>query len=141
MTLKGAGGSPGGIGSFVLGFLMLCAGLYMLLQSILVTHAFSLGVGLFRFAFFGTPMNITGGMILIPFVIGVGMVFYNSRNYLGWGLAVGSLAALIVGVIASVQFVFRTMSLFDLICILVLCVGGLGLFLRGLRPQPQASQP
>ncbi len=141
MSLKGAGGSPGGIGTFVLGFLMLCAGLYLLLQSIVVTNMFSLGVGLFRFALFGSPMNITGGMILIPFIIGVGLIFFNGRNWLGWGLAIGSLVALIVGVIASVQFVFRTMTLFDLICILVLTVGGAGLLLRSLQsaePDPKA---
>jgi hypothetical protein len=134
VSLKGAGGSPGGVGTFVLGFLMLCAGLYLLLQSIVVTHMFTLGVGLFRFALFGSPMNITGGMILIPFIIGVGLIFFNGRNWLGWGLAVGSLVALVVGVIASVQFVFHTMTLFDLLCILVLTVGGAGLLLRSLRP-------
>jgi hypothetical protein len=133
MSLKGAGGSPGGIGTFILGFLMLCAGLYLLLQSIVVTNTFSLGVGLFRFALFGTPMSLTGGMILVPFMIGVGLVFFNSRNWVGWLLAVGSLVALLVGVIVSVQFVFRTMTLFELLCILVLAVGGAGLLLRSLQ--------
>tara|TARA_B100000315_G_scaffold252165_1_gene288363 strand:+ start:19013 stop:19162 length:150 start_codon:yes stop_codon:yes gene_type:complete len=39
----------------------------------------------------------------------------------------------IFGVISSVQFSFRSMSAFDLITILVLAAGGLGLFLNSLR--------
>jgi hypothetical protein len=73
-------------------------------------------------------------MILIPFIIGVVMVFYNSRNGLGWVLALGSLVALVVGVIRSIRFSFVGMSAFDLIVILVLLFGGLGLLLASMRP-------
>jgi hypothetical protein len=72
-------------------------------------------------------------MVMIPFMFGVGMVFYNARNYLGWLLAGGSLVALVFGVISSIQFTFQSMSAFDLIVILVLSVGGLGLFLSSLK--------
>jgi hypothetical protein len=51
----------------------------------------------------------------------------------GWLLAVGSITALIFGKIASIKFTFHTMSAFDLIAILILSIGGLGLFLRLLR--------
>ncbi|MGH8075984.1 MAG: hypothetical protein ACREPE_01490, partial [Lysobacter sp.] len=74
--------------------------------------------------------------VLIPFVIGVGLIFYNARSIAGWVLASGSLVALIFGVIASVSFGFQAMSAFDLIMILVLAVGGLGLFLRSLKAAP-----
>jgi len=72
-------------------------------------------------------------MIMIPFMFGVGFIFYNAKNWLGWLLASGSLVALVFGVISSIQFTFRSMSAFDLIVILVLAVGGLGLFLRSLK--------
>ena len=133
MKIEGAGGTPGGIGSFFTGFLMMCAGFYMLLHSIIVTESFGFGMGLYHLAVFGSPMPVTSGMILIPFMIGVGMIFFNGRNLLGWGFAVGSLVALIAGVIANLHFTFRTMTLFDVIVILVLCVGGTGLFLRSLQ--------
>jgi len=139
MEINGAGGTPGGIGSFILGFLMMCVGLYLLLNSIVVTQAFGLGMGLFSFAVWGSPITITSGMILIPFVIGVGMIFYNARSIVGWVIAIASLASLIVGVIASIHFMFRPMSLFDLIVILVLTVGGAGLFLRSLGHRKASS--
>ena len=70
---------------------------------------------------------------MIPFIFGVGMIFYNSKNLLGWILSIGSITALIFGVISTVRFNLRTMSSFELIVILVLAVGGIGLFLRSLK--------
>ncbi|CAN5131212.1 hypothetical protein BH11PSE11_BH11PSE11_34250 [soil metagenome] len=131
--LKGAGGTAGGTGSFFLGLLMMCTGFYLLLKAITVHSGFGLGMPLFGFSAFGGSYGISGGMVLIPFMFGIGMVFFNAKSLIGWILAVGSLAALIVGVIASIQFQLAPMSMFDLIVILVLAVGGVGLFLRSLR--------
>lgn len=126
---RGAGGSDGGTGSFLLGIIMMIGGGYLLLNSIVVRPNFGLGAVAFRFG--GFP--ITSGMILIPFMFGVGMIFYNSRNWIGWLLAGGSMVALIFGVIANMELQLTRMSAFDLIVILVLLVGGIGLFLRSLR--------
>ena len=101
----------------------------MLLNSITVSTHFGLGYHLYSFG----RVGVTSGMIMIPFIFGIGIIFYDSRKWYGWLLAVGSLVALVFGVISSIQFRFRAMSAFDLIVILVLSVGGLGLFLRSLR--------
>ena len=127
--MSGAGGTSGGIGQFFIGFIMLCGGLYLLLNAIIVTSHFGFGMRLYGIGRYG----VTSGMILIPFMIGTGIIFYNSKNLLGWLLSAGSLVALIFGVISSLQFSFRHMSAFDLITILILTVGGLGLFLRSLK--------
>ena len=127
--MRGAGGTRGGIGEFFIGFVMFCGGIYLLLQNITITNKFSLGFGLFRVM----GINITSGMVMIPFIFGVGMIFYNSKNVFGWLLACGSLIAMVFGVIANIQFTMRHMTAFELIIILVLAVGGLGLFLRSLR--------
>jgi hypothetical protein len=139
MKMQGAGGTPGGIGSFILGFLMMCIGFYLLMQSIIVTRTFGLGMGLFHFGFFGGPVTITSGMILIPLMFGIGMLFYNSRSVFGWALAIGSLAALVAGVMMNLEISIRTMTLFDLLTILVLFIGGIGLFLRSLRSHGRAE--
>lgn len=131
--MKGAGGSSGGIGHFFMGLIMMCGGFYMLLNAITVTSSFGLGSRLYSFNAFGGGFGITGGTVLIPFILGIGMVFFNSKNILGWLLSAGSLTALIFGVISTVSFSLRTMTSFDLIVILVLAVGGLGLFLRSLK--------
>jgi hypothetical protein len=131
--MRGAGGSSGGIGQFFIGFIMMCSGFYMLLNAIRVTSNFGMGNRLYGFAAFGNNFGITTGMIMIPFIFGVGFIFYNSRNPIGWLLAIGSLVSMIFGVISTIQFSFRAMSGFDLVVILVLAAGGLGLFLNSLR--------
>ena len=131
--MRGAGGTSGGVGEFLMGLVMMCGGFYMLLNAIVVTSSFGMGMRLYGFNAFGGGYSVTSGMIMIPFMFGIGFIFYNSRNFFGWLLACGSLVGLIFGVIASIRFTFRPMSAFDLIVILVLAIGGLGLFLRSLR--------
>jgi hypothetical protein len=132
MSFSGAGGTPGGVGNFFLGLGMMCTGFYLLLRSIQVSQSFTLGTALFHF---GSGASVTGGMILIPLIIGIGMIFYNAKNFVGWLLALGSASALIFGVLAGLEFTLHSMSLFDLLVILVLAVGGSGLFLASLRSQ------
>ena len=133
--MRGAGGTDGGEINFLLGLVMMCGGFYLLLNAIVVRARFGLGYNLYSFGGF----NITSGMIMIPFIFGIGMIFYNSRNPLGWLLAIGSLIGLIFGVIASVNFSFRAMTAFDMIVIFVLCFGGTGLFLSSLRSSRRAE--
>ena len=127
--MNGAGGTNGGTGQFFIGLILMCGGFYLLLNSVVVSSSFGLGTRLFGVGGYG----ITGGIVLIPLVIGIAMIFYNARSAFGWLLALGAFAALVFGVIASVSMSLRTMSAFELICILVLAFGGLGLFLRSLR--------
>ncbi|WP_434931330.1 hypothetical protein ACRWQM_03910 [Shewanella sp. HL-SH5] len=127
--MKGAGGTSGGIGSFFIGLIMMSGGFYMLLKAIKVTSSFGLSQSLYNVS----GMNFTSGMIMIPFMFGVGLMFYNAKNIFGWILTFGSLVGLIFGVISSINFRFSHMSAFDLIVILVLSVGGLGIFLRSLK--------
>lgn len=129
MSFEGAGGSSGGIGRFFLGLVMLIGGGYMLLDSIHVHNNFGLGTRMFSYGGFG----ITSGFILIPMMFGIGMVFYNAKNPIGWLLFIGALVALIFGVISSIQFTMGSMSLFELLVILVLFVGGIGLLLASLK--------
>jgi len=131
--MRGAGGTSGGLGQFFIGLIMMCGGFYLLLNAITVTSSFGMGMRLYGFSAMGGSYNITSGMIMIPFMFGVGLIFYNSKNILGWILSLGSITALIFGVISSIRFSFRTMTSFDLIVILVLAMGGLGLFLRSLK--------
>ena len=114
----------GDVGSYLLGFIMLIGGVYLLLTNIKISS----GYYLYNF---GGSFQLTTGNILIPFMLGIGMIFYNPKMYLGWIIAFGSLIALVFGVISNTHFSFARMSALDLIIILTLTVGGLGLILRG----------
>jgi hypothetical protein len=134
--MQGAGGTSGGSGQFLLGLVMMCGGFYLLLNNVVVSSTFGLGSRLFGIGGFG----VTGGIILVPLVIGIGMIFYNARSYLGWLIAIASFFAMVFGVIASVSLDLRTMSAFYLITVLVLAFGGLGLFLGSLRSAARSEQ-
>ncbi|MDB4213843.1 hypothetical protein N9741_03125 [Octadecabacter sp.] len=129
MPYRGAGGTRGGEGNFFIGIVMIIAVGYLLLRGIMVRPQFGLGNAMYSIG--GFP--VTTGLVLVPFAFGVGMIFYNSRNWIGWLLAGGSVVALVVGVIASINFTLVRMSAFDLLVIIILLVGGIGLFLRSLR--------
>lgn len=127
--MRGAGGTEGGAGLFLIGVTMMVVGFYLLLNAIIVNVNFGFGMRMFGVG----GVSITSGMIMLPFVAGVIFIFYNSKNPIGWLLAIGSLAALFAGVLVNTQFRFARMSAFDLVTILILAFGGLGLFLRSLR--------
>lgn len=129
MGRRGAGGSNGGVMRFLMGLAMMIGGGYLFFSSITVVNNFSLGYRLYRIG----NLSVTSGMVLIPFLFGVGMIFYNSKNLFGWMLSLGSLLALTLGVIASISFRLQPMSAFELLTIVVLGVGGIGLFLSSLR--------
>ena len=126
---RGAGGTNGGTGGFLIGLIMMIGGGYLLLNNIVVRPNFGMGSRVFGIG----GVSITSGMVFIPFMFGVGIIFYNSRNWIGWLLTAGSMIALVFGVIANMTLQFERISAFDLIVILVLLVGGIGLFLRSLR--------
>jgi len=133
--MRGAGGTKGGYVGFVLGLVMMCGGFYLLLNSIVVTARFGLGYSVYSLGGY----SVTSGMILIPFMFGVALIFFDRRSWSGWMLAVGSLIALIFGVISSVNFTLRGMTAFDLLVILVLAFGGIGLFLHSLGEIPESK--
>jgi hypothetical protein len=134
--MRGAGGTPGGTGRFFIGLIMMVAGGYLFLHSINISIGMGLGYQFLSIWGFG----ITSGMVLVPFIFGIGLVFYDAKNWIGWFLAGASLVMLGFGVIAQTRFHLSGMTAFDLITILVLLVGGIGLFLSSLRgPKSEPS--
>ena len=119
--LRGAGGTPGGIGQFLIGTSMILVGGYLFTDRIIVT------TGYWHFRGYNTF-----GLTLIPMLIGIGILFFNGRSIPGWLLAVGSLILILVGIIANLQLYFSPTSLTGTIIILGLLAGGIGLVARSL---------
>lgn len=126
---RGAGGSEGGLWRFLIGLAMMIGGGYLFLDSIRIHGGFHWGRGLYNIG----GIHLTSGIVLIPGIFGVGIIFYNAKNPLGWILSGGSLLALTFGVIRSIRFNLAGISAFDLIIMLILLFGGLGLFISSLK--------
>ena len=133
---KGAGGTSGGIGRYLMGLGMMCTGGYLFLNKIIVTTgAFSSGFGMGSrlYGVGAAGFGVTGGMILIPFFIGIVMIFWNSKNILGWLISGLSLMALIFGIIVNIRMTIAPMTGFDMLVLIVLMAGGAGMFFSSLR--------
>ena len=123
--MRGAGGTEGGVGQFLLGVVMAVGGAYLLTQQVMVTSGF--------WAWFGPQ---TFGLSLLPLVIGIGVLFFDGKSALGWLLTVCGAAIVFLGILANLHVYFAPTSLFNTLVMLLLLSGGLGLVARSLRPRP-----
>jgi hypothetical protein len=119
---RGAGGTPGGLGEFLIGFVMACAGGYLLTQQVTVTSGFWVLWGYNAF-----------GLTLVPLLAGVALLFFNGRSKVGWLLLIGGATIILAGILMNLEIYFRNTSLFNTLLMLVLLFGGVGLIARSLR--------
>ena len=132
----GAGGTTGGVGHFFLGFAMACAGGWLLLNQVTVTSGF-FAMG-WVVPFVGYQLS-PFGLVLVPFIFGIGMLFFNGRSMLGWLLTIASVAMMLAAILMSLHIYFRPTSLFNTLTMLVLLFGGLGLVFRSFRDFEKAT--
>ena len=122
MEQKGAGGTPGGVGTFLLGFVMATAGGYLLTKQVNV-----------QTGFFGWLGGHAFGLTLVPLLFGIGFLFFDGKSKVGWLLTVAGAVMLLAGILANLQIYFVPTSLFDTLVMLALLVGGIGLVARSLK--------
>ena len=121
-TARGPGGTPGGLGQFLLGLALVIAAGYLVLNQVTVTSGF--------WTFYGYPAF---GLSLIPLLIGIGVLFFNGRSPWGWLLTLGGGLIILVGVITHLQIFFQPTSLFNTLLMLGALAAGVGLVARSLR--------
>jgi hypothetical protein len=120
---RNVGGTPGGLGDFLMGFVMACVGGYLLANQVMIVGSY--------WSFYGAN---TFGITLLPMLFGVGLLFWNGRSVTGWLLTGAGALFIVAGVIANLHIYFQPATLFHTIVMLVLLVGGLGLIARALLP-------
>ena len=120
---SGAGGTPGGVGEFLVGVGLLLVGVYLVTASVTVSTGY--------WTIWGRDAS---GLSLIPLILGVGTIFFNGRSRLGWGLVITSLIIILAGILLNLHFQFQPTSLFNVLLMLTLMASGLGLIVRSLRP-------
>jgi len=121
--LRGAGGTPGGVGEFVIGLIMAIAGAYLITNQVVVVSGFWSVWGYNAF-----------GLSLVPLIVGIGILFFNGKSIIGWVLLLIGVVVIFTGVLMNLHIYFERTSLFNTIVMIVLLVGGIGLIFRGLVP-------
>ena len=120
---RGAGGTAGGVPTFLFGVGMAAAGAFLLTSRVVVQ------TGGYRF------WGFSGfGISLIPLLLGVGLLFYDGRSLVGKLLTFIGVVIIFAGILMNMDIYFQQTSLFATLMMLVLLVGGIGLVLRSLRP-------
>ncbi len=139
MEIKGAGGTPGGVGLFLGGLAMMVVGGYLLLQQVQVHSGF--------WHWFGPN---TFGLTLIPLLVGIGFLFFDGKSVAGWLLTGAGALIIVAGIIANLQIWFTPTSLYNTLVMLgpprgrrrprgAVAEGEAGG--EGLRPGPRRRPP
>ena len=116
------GGTPGGLGTFLLGLAMIIAGGYLLLNQVMVTSNLWQLWGYNSF-----------GLSLLPLMAGIAVLFFNGRSVIGWLLLGAGALIIMLGILVNLRIFFQPTSLFNTLVMLGLLAGGLGLVARSLR--------
>lgn len=119
---KGAGGTSGGVGEFLIGFCMAVAGGYLLTQRVTVGGGTWMLWGYNSF-----------GLSLVPLIFGIGMLFFNGKSIPGWLLLTAGAVIIFAGILMNLHIYVQPTSLFNTILTLVLLAGGIGLIAKGIR--------
>jgi len=127
-SLSDVGGTPGGIAEFIIGFIMVCVGGYLISNQVSVVGSY--------WSFYGAN---TFGITLLPMLFGVAILFWNGKSTVGWILTAAGALFILAGVIANMHIYFQPTTLFNTIVMLVLLVGGLGLIARSLSAHSPKS--
>ena len=134
MDIRNVGGTPGGTRTFALGIVMIIIGGYLLFDHVQVYGGFWnwRGIGGYGQSF---------GIVMIPMLIGIGILFANGKSLVGRVLTGGGLLLILVGIIANLNIHFQRTSLFNTLVMLVLLVGGIGLVVRSVMPMGEQPLP
>ncbi|MDF1714713.1 MAG: hypothetical protein P1U90_20950 [Akkermansiaceae bacterium] len=141
------GGSEGGEQTFVAGagLVLFALGLYLFLDSVQVTSApfgmVSRGMGRGG----GDMWETTSmGILFVPFLAGVLVLFYDASKRWGWWLGGLGLAVICVEILSRVRFVLN-MKTTSLLLVLGMVAAGAGLLARsymvGSRQAKRAEEP
>ena len=78
-SFSDVGGTPGGLGHYLLGFVMVCIGGYLLINQVTVVGSY--------WNFYGENAF---GITLLPMLFGIGLLFWRGRSVIGWILTIAA---------------------------------------------------
>ncbi len=100
---------------FLIGIIMLAAGLYWFMSSVTVSTGF--------YTFRVGPFS-SGGLVVIPFIVGIFWIFFNPDSFLAKIITIVGVVLILASIIIGTRFIFHRRSLYEYLIMLVFIVGG-----------------
>ena len=114
----------GNILTFFVGIIVFLIGVYLIFQNTVISTGFSL-TGMLGF----TP---NFGIVLLPLLIGIIVLFFNHHSILGWFLIILGILIILMGILMGLRIRFMPVSLFEGIFMFGMTAAGIGVTLKGL---------
>lgn len=134
---KGSGGTTGGTGEYIFGFLLAAVAVYLFFDSVRMT-AGNLGwmSGFMRRGTGGLMGETTSmAIVFLPFGIGVWAMFVNSTWRWAQALTIGGLALIAVEILSRVRFTLNMKTSYFLMLIVLFAIGTALMFRSYLEHQ------
>lgn len=127
-TMSGAnlkGSSNNELLEFFIGFLLLGGGVYWVLNSFTVTSSWGAG-----YHFFG--MSMPSGVMLIPLLLGIGLMFFMEKKIVGGFIAALGLLIILISLLTSISFHAKYNTLYVYVLMFGMVAAGSGLLIKSL---------
>ena len=132
MDLDQVGGTKGGGKTFLLGIALAGVSGWFFVDSVRVN---SYGNGWISGGFGGFGGTGSMGVLFLPLLIGVAILFYDAKKLAGWVLSFLGIAIIGIEVLSRMRFFFD-LKLSHLLMMLVGFAAGIGMIFRSLRADP-----
>ena len=106
------------------GFGLLLLGIFMVLHHVQVTSSFMAAFGFHAGGF---------GLSIVPLMIGIGFLFFDYKNRVGWILTAASLALIFFAVLSQLVMSFPAISMLGLVIMFLPFAAGGALIAKGMR--------
>ena len=116
--------------TFFIGVIILIAGVFMVLHNTQVGTFRGIGYG--YDSMFGWGWQPPFGLLILPLIVGIIILIATDKNMLGWIFVLGGLAIILLGILMSIDFRFKTTTAYVLIIMFGAIAAGIGMIIKGL---------
>lgn len=113
---------------FFIGLVMLAGGLFMIFNNLSVSSSW----GARGYIFHLGSMGIPNGMVMLPIIVGIGMLCLMKRKIFGWIVIAVGIAIVLLSILLSTHIYWRSTSAYIFIIMFGMTAAGAGLVLREL---------
>lgn len=111
----------------LIGLVLIGGGVFWVLNSFVVTFSWgSMWTG------FGIHLGLATGLMLVPLLIGIGLLFFLEHRWIAWVVISIGLLAILVTLLTSVRFRPLSASLWQYVLMFGMIAAGVGLTLKAL---------